>query len=131
VHRGPRHAGPGRPRPLSGVGHRAYRRSSHPGESSLDRLKGQALRARAPPFRAARTRAPGRAVLGELGIVALIDEVTGFQQERASTALAEILERFVAKELARWACAFDLDYYKHLCRLKGMFAPASRSMSSE
>jgi hypothetical protein len=34
-----------------------------------------------------------------VGIIALIDEATGFQRDRAKDALAEILERFIAKEL--------------------------------
>jgi hypothetical protein len=33
------------------------------------------------------------------GIIALVDEATGYQKERARDALAEILEQFIAKEL--------------------------------
>lgn len=58
--------------------------------------------------------------LAEVGIVALVDEATGYQSDRARDALAAILEQFIAKELARWAKAFDEDYYRHLFRLRGM-----------
>jgi hypothetical protein len=34
-----------------------------------------------------------------LGIIALIDEVTGYQEVRAKDALTRILEEFIAKEL--------------------------------
>jgi len=37
--------------------------------------------------------------LAEVGIVALVDEATGFQDVRARDALAKILEQFVAREI--------------------------------
>lgn len=52
-----------------------------------------------------------------VGLVALIDEATGYQYDRARDALAEILEIFVAKELARWVKSFPDDYYQQLFRL--------------
>lgn len=55
----------------------------------------------------------------EVGIIALVDEATGYQRERAADALAEILERFIGKNLAKWVKTFDDDYYRELCRLKG------------
>lgn len=55
---------------------------------------------------------------GRVGIVALVDEATGFQDERDRRALATILEKFIAKELRRWVKTFPLDYYKELCRLR-------------
>jgi len=62
--------------------------------------------------------------LGTVGIIGLVDEATGFQDERAKNALAEILEQFIAKELRRWVKTFPLDYFKELCRLRGVvFAP--------
>lgn len=54
-----------------------------------------------------------------VGVVALVDEATGFQYVRARRALAEILEDFIAKELAAWVKTFDDDYYKNLFRLRG------------
>ena len=34
--------------------------------------------------------------LARVGIIALVDEATGYQEVRAKTALAEILEAFIA-----------------------------------
>lgn len=56
--------------------------------------------------------------LSHVGIVALVDEATGYQDARAKDALAKILEAFVAKELRKWVKTFPLDYFKELCRLK-------------
>jgi hypothetical protein len=55
-----------------------------------------------------------------VGIVALVDEATGYQYARDRRALAEILEAFVAKELARWAKTFPEDYYREMFRLRGL-----------
>jgi hypothetical protein len=54
-----------------------------------------------------------------VGIVALVDEATGFQQDRDRNALAKILEEFVARELQKWVSTFRMDYYEHLFRLWG------------
>jgi len=35
-----------------------------------------------------------------VGIIALVDEATGYQEDRAKNALAEILEQFIAKGIA-------------------------------
>lgn len=62
--------------------------------------------------------------LAHVGIAGLVDEATGFQDERAKNALAAILEAFVAKELRKWVKTFPLEFYKELCRLKGVaFSP--------
>ena len=37
--------------------------------------------------------------LAQVGILALVDEATGYQKDRAADALARILEAFIAKEL--------------------------------
>jgi hypothetical protein len=64
--------------------------------------------------------------LAEVGIIALIDEATGFQKDRAKEALAEILEKFIAKELRAWTQTFPLEFYEHIFRLKGWpFDPKS------
>lgn len=57
--------------------------------------------------------------LANVGIIALVDEATGYQYHRARTALAEILEQFLSKELARWVKRFPDEYYVQLFRLKG------------
>lgn len=64
--------------------------------------------------------------LAEVGITALVDEATGFQDARARDALAKILEQFVAKEIQQYVKLFPLAYFKGLCRLRGV--PFSRDM---
>lgn len=61
--------------------------------------------------------------LAAVGIVALIDEATGFQRDRAKDALATILEAFIAKELQPWVRTFPADYYQELFRLRGLDFP--------
>lgn len=54
-----------------------------------------------------------------VGIVALVDEATGYQEVRDRQALEKILDRFIAKELARWAKQFPDEFYKQMFRLRG------------
>jgi P63C domain len=56
--------------------------------------------------------------LAHVGIIALVDEATGYQDVRSRDALAKILEAFVAKELQPWVRAFPPDFYKEMFRLK-------------
>ncbi len=55
--------------------------------------------------------------LARVGIVALVDEATGYQDVRVKDALAKILEAFVSKELRKWVSTFPVDYYKQMYRL--------------
>jgi len=55
-----------------------------------------------------------------VGIIALVDEVTGYQADRARDGLAKILEAFVAKELRKWVKTFPSDFYQELFRLRGL-----------
>lgn len=57
--------------------------------------------------------------LADLGIVALIDEATGYQDDRAKDALAKIFSTFLAKERQKWTQTFPLDFYKEIYRLRG------------
>lgn len=52
-----------------------------------------------------------------VGIIALVDEATGYQDARPRDALAKILEKFVAKELRPWLPTFKPDFYKEIFRL--------------
>lgn len=61
--------------------------------------------------------------LTRVGIIGLVDEATGYQKERAANALAEILEKFIAKELQPWVPTFPGDYYEQMCRLRGLEYP--------
>lgn len=61
--------------------------------------------------------------LAHIGIVALVDEATGYQHDRAKDALAKILEAFIAKELQPWVKTFPSEYYQELFRLRGLEYP--------
>lgn len=56
--------------------------------------------------------------LAHVGIISLVDEATGYQKHRASTALHEILEAFIAKELQPWVKTFPDEFYEGLFRLR-------------
>lgn len=55
-----------------------------------------------------------------VGIIALIDEATGYQEIRDRHALEKILDRFIGKELAQWAKRFPDEFYRQMSRLKGL-----------
>src|SRR5690606_15503057 len=57
------------------------------------------------------------------GIIALVDEATGFQRDREKDALAQILEAFIAKELQPWLKTFPPDFYEEMFRLRGLPYP--------
>ena len=58
-----------------------------------------------------------------LGIIGLVDEATGYQRDRATDALAKILEQFIAKELQPWVKTFDNEFYEQMFRLRGLDFP--------
>lgn len=58
--------------------------------------------------------------LARVGIIALVDEATGYQDIRTKDALAKILEEFVDRELQAYLTTFPPDFYKELFRLRGM-----------
>ncbi|MBB5443679.1 MULTISPECIES: P63C domain-containing protein [unclassified Paraburkholderia] len=61
-----------------------------------------------------------------VGIIALVDEATGYQKDRARDALAKILEAFVAKELQPYVRKFPAEFYEEMFRLRGLpFEPDS------
>ena len=55
-----------------------------------------------------------------IGIIALIDEVTGYQYDRPRRDLEEYLKKFLAESVRRWVRTFPADYFKHLCRLRNV-----------
>lgn len=57
--------------------------------------------------------------LAHVGIIALVDEATGYQYDRARQALEEILDKFISKELRKWAKTFPDEFYEEMFRLKG------------
>ncbi len=65
----------------------------------------------------------------KLGLIALVDEVTGYQEFRARNALSKILEAFIAKDLQKWVSTFRSDYYTELFRLWAIpFDPAKPTL---
>lgn len=55
-----------------------------------------------------------------VGIIALVDEATGYQRDRTRDSLAKILEAFIAKELQPWVKTFPAEYYQEMFRLRGL-----------
>lgn len=61
--------------------------------------------------------------VAKVGIVALIDEATGYQEVRDRNALQVILDKYLTDEWAKWTKTFPDDFYKELFRLKGIAYP--------
>jgi hypothetical protein len=61
--------------------------------------------------------------LAETGIVALIDEATGYEKIRPQNALQAYIERVIRKELAAWAKKFPDEFYENIYKLKGWVWP--------
>jgi hypothetical protein len=61
--------------------------------------------------------------LAHVGIVALIDEATGYQEIRPRDALQAYLDIILRKELAAWAKTFPDEFYKNIYELKGWAWP--------
>lgn len=56
--------------------------------------------------------------LSKLGIVALVDEATGYQADRDRDELQKLLSKYIAKELLPWTKRFPDEYYQEIFRLK-------------
>jgi len=57
--------------------------------------------------------------LSKIGIISLIDEATGFQEERERDELQKLLSLYVREEFLPWTRRFPLEFYKEMFRLKG------------
>jgi hypothetical protein len=57
--------------------------------------------------------------LANTGIIALVDEATGYQEVRDRQALQAILDAFLRKEFAAWAKRFPDEYFHEIFRLRG------------
>lgn len=55
----------------------------------------------------------------KVGIVALIDEITGYQYDREKDELQKILAKYVRQEFLPWTQRFPEEFYKEMFRLKG------------
>jgi hypothetical protein len=57
--------------------------------------------------------------LARVGIVALVDEATGYQETRAKRELRLILEKYVSIELRPWVKTFPNEFFEQIYRLNG------------
>lgn len=51
------------------------------------------------------------------GIIALVDEATGYQYDRERFELQKILSTYIAEEILKWQLTFTDDFYKQVYRL--------------
>lgn len=61
--------------------------------------------------------------LAKVGISALIDEATGYQEVRDKKYLQSLLDKYLLKEYAAWAKCFPDEFYKEMFRLRGWEYP--------
>lgn len=65
----------------------------------------------------------------KVGIIALIDEATGYQKVREKNALQLKLQAFVADEIQEWARVFPPSFWIELARIEGVrYDPRSRPL---
>lgn len=67
--------------------------------------------------------------LSKVGIIALIDEITGYQEVRDRQALQKILEKYLTDEWAKWSKTFPDEYYRELFRLKTIEYPTAKGIN--
>lgn len=65
--------------------------------------------------------------LAKVGIVALVDEATGFQIERDRDELHKLLSIYLAEERLAWAKRFPDEFYKQIYRLRKWKWPVGRA----
>lgn len=65
--------------------------------------------------------------LAKLGIVALVDEATGFQLDRDRDALHRLLSAYLSEERLAWAKRFPDEFYRQVYRLKGWAWPVGKA----
>lgn len=58
-----------------------------------------------------------------VGIIALVDEATGYQEVRPQDALQAYLEKIISKELASWVKKFPDEFYENIYKLKNWAWP--------
>jgi hypothetical protein len=57
--------------------------------------------------------------LSKIGIIALVDEATGYQYDRQRDELQKILKAYISEELLPWSKRFPDEFYKEMFRLNG------------
>lgn len=80
------------------------------------RNDGVLMKAQFPAAESAETLIRG---LARVGITALVDEATGYQEKRAEDELRRLLEQYVAEEHRPWMKKFPQSFFKQVYRLHG------------
>lgn len=57
--------------------------------------------------------------LAEVGIIGLVDEATGYQEERPKDELQKILAAYISPTLLPWTERFPVDFFKEMFRVYG------------
>ncbi|CAN7244311.1 P63C domain-containing protein [Microbacterium sp. LjRoot45] len=57
--------------------------------------------------------------LAQVGITALVDEATGYQEVRARDELQQLLSKYVSETFRRWVSVFPNEFFRELYRLYG------------
>ena len=65
--------------------------------------------------------------LAKVGIVALVDEATGFQVDRDRNELHRLLSVYLSEERLAWAKRFPDEFYRQIYRLKNWKWPVGRA----
>ncbi|MDP9522409.1 P63C domain-containing protein [Pseudomonas putida] len=65
--------------------------------------------------------------LAEVGIVALVDEATGYQDEREKNELHRLLSVYLSEERLAWAKRFPDEFYKQIYRLHDWHWPSDNN----
>ncbi|GGF13001.1 hypothetical protein GCM10011611_18370 [Aliidongia dinghuensis] len=69
--------------------------------------------------------------LADVGLIALVDEATGYQKIRARDELQRVLAAYIAPELLPWAKRFPDAFYEHLHRVRGWkYEPGSNARTA-
>jgi hypothetical protein len=67
--------------------------------------------------------------LARVGITALVDGATGFEQVRLKRTLRLELQAFIALDIQEWALTFPEEFWSELARLEGVhYSPRSRPL---
>lgn len=65
----------------------------------------------------------------KVGLIALIDEATGYQKIREKRALQIKLQAFIAEEMQEWVTTFPEEFWLELARLEGIrYSPRNRPL---
>jgi len=57
--------------------------------------------------------------LSRVGIIALVDEVTGYEKEKEKDALQKFLDTFLTNEMSKWIRTFDDEFFEMIFKMKG------------